>query len=245
MWMVIAASFLIASPAWAEAQGAKAIFSSGEGPTVMVGSPGAPAPGDAARQPAKPKSRVAKKTEPKLEQYMGISYWVELMGDDGQRRRVTTDRVFRSGERIRLNLMSNRDGYLYLLNIGSTGQSNLLFPHPTIAGGNNLIKANVPYEIPVSGYIRFDENPGEESILVMLSPSLLPGFSPSFGPQMQALAKDQTDQFAMVAQAKGAKDLIVEVDAASPRPASYAVAPVTALERNGQMISLQLKLRHN
>ena len=223
----------LASWAWAEATGAKAIFYSGEGPTVMV---------TPSESPTLPK--VETKTEPKKEKYMGIAYWVELIGKEGQKQRVTTERTFRSGERIRLHLVSNWDGYLYLINIGSTGRSHLLFPHPAIAGGNNFVKANTPYEIPYSAYIRFDENRGEEILLVMLSPTPMAGLISSPDPRTQALTTEEADRLTKVAQQRGAKDLILEVDTASPQPGSYAVAPLSVLEKGGQMISLQIKLRH-
>lgn len=243
---VITVGLFLSSETWSETLGAKAIFATGEGPTVMVETPQSPAPARSARQPSTPKTTVVKRTAPGPEpqQYMGVSYWVELIGRDNERQRVTADRVFRSGERIRLNMMSNRDGYLYLVNLGSTGRSQVLFPHPGVAGGNNFIRANTPYEIPHGAYIRFDENSGEETILVMLSPTPLSGIVPSPSPQIQALSREDTDRLALVSQQKGAKDLLLEVDTSSPQPASYAVAPLSMLQGSGQMITLQIRLKH-
>jgi hypothetical protein len=36
----------------------------------------------------------------------------------------------------------------------------------------------------------------------------------------------------------------LEVDTTSSQPASYVVAPLSMLESSGQMISLQVKLKH-
>jgi hypothetical protein len=61
---------------------------------------------------------------------------------------------------------------------------------------------------------------------------------------MQVLSKEDTERLVVMAYLKGAKDLLLEVDSASPQPASYAVAPMSMLEGGGQMISLQIKLKH-
>jgi len=67
------------------------------------------------------------------------SFWIELTGRDGSKQRVTTDRVFRSGERIKLFFTANRAGYLYLLNIGSSGRSRMLYPHARMRPEENYI----------------------------------------------------------------------------------------------------------
>lgn len=214
---------LVAGVALAQS-GAKAIFYSGSGPTVMAKSaPAAPA--------------VAK------EEYMGITYWVELVAKDGQKKRVTTDRVFRSGDRIKLHVQTNRDGYLYLVNTGSTGRSHMLFPHPGMGPGTNAVRASMDYEIPYASYIRFDENPGEEILLIMLSPAPMGEMAPAADPRTTSVSAEDAASLLMRATAKGAKDLILEMDTASPQPAGYVVAPV-ALLRDGGMITLQVKLKH-
>jgi hypothetical protein len=173
---------------------------------------------------------------------MGLSYWVELIGKGGQKQRVTTERTFRSGERIRLRVVSNRDGYLYLANIGSTGRSAVLFPHRSVGGGSSFVKASTPYEIPYSASIRFDENPGVETLLLILSTKPLDGTALAGG-QTRPLTIEETRRVTALTQQKGAKDLVLELDSESPEPASYAAAPLASLE-GGQMITLQIKLRH-
>src|SRR5262249_32626618 len=61
---------------------------------------------------------------------LGLSYWIELVGADGQGRQVTDSRIFRSGERIRLHFRSNAEGYIALILLGSSGTSRALFPDP-------------------------------------------------------------------------------------------------------------------
>lgn len=218
-------------------EGAKAIFYTGSGATVVV-EPPQPAAG------ARPPATASPPTEPRAkEAYMGIAYWVELVGRDGQKKRVTTDHVFRSGDRITFHIQGNRDGHLYLVNVGSTGRSHLLFPHPAMAVRTNFIRANVAYQIPQNATIRFDENPGEETLLVMLTPQPMGEAAPTAEPATAVLSTDDTSRLLRTAQAKGAKDLLLEVDSTGAQPASYAVAPVKSL-REGGMITLQIRLKH-
>ena len=224
---VVLLSFL-ALQALAEEKGAKGIFYSGEGPTVM----------------AKPPSAHKGKTEstiPHVEKYMGISYWIELVDRGGEMKRVATTRTFRNGERIKLHIETNRDGYLYVINIGSTGQSRILFPHPCMAG-NNFIRAWTHYDVPYNTYMRFDENPGEELLLVILSPKSL-GDIPFTPPLDRPLNTGETNYYIQTAQAKGAKDIVLETESSGPQLATYIVAPMSSLETN--MITRQIKLKHN
>lgn len=244
VWVVMAAGWFLPSLGWTAMNGAKAIFANGEGPTVVLETPDSTATLHHVRQPLKVQPTVAPPTEPPQERYMGLSYWVELLGSSDEPRRVTTERVFRSDDRVQLNIMSNRDGYLYIVNFDSTGLAQLLFPHSASPSGNNLIRANRRYEVPPGTHLWFAADPGEETILMMLSPSPLAGVPALPSPQTQALSKEDAERLAVMAYLKGAKDLLFEVDTASPQPASYVVAPMSMLESGGQMIALQIKLKH-
>jgi hypothetical protein len=135
---------------WAIAQrskGAKAIFDSGEGPSV----------GMSVAQPQRPTSTESAPTE----KYMGISYQIMLLSDDGQFRIVPKSRIFKSGERIKLLVRTNRPGYMNIMNVGPTGNTNILF--------NDYIEAFNILEIPRNTNFRFVGNPGTEKLLIMLS----------------------------------------------------------------------------
>jgi len=82
---------------------------------------------------------------------------------------VGADTVFHAGDRIRLAVEANDDGYLYVVNQGSSGTWKLLFPSPEIKDGDNRIQKRIRYEIP-SGYtFTFDEQAGEEKLFIVLS----------------------------------------------------------------------------
>ncbi len=189
---------------------------------------------------------------------MGVAYWIELTGPSGSPQRVTTDYVFRSGDRIRLIITSNRNGYLSLLNIGSSGRSRYLFPSAQTQPNANFIQANAPIVIPPRGAIRFDDTPGEELLLLMLSPQPMqtagggpgvpslppqagyPALPPAQGPS--GYSPEQTTQVLAAASAKGAKDLVVETETTGATPATYAVAPLSSLDDG--MITLKITLKH-
>jgi hypothetical protein len=77
VWVMVAVGYSLPSLEWAEISGAKAIFASGEGRTVLVETPDSSVPLHNARPPAKAKTHVAKQTAPQQEQYVGFSSWTE------------------------------------------------------------------------------------------------------------------------------------------------------------------------
>lgn len=244
IWVMVAAGLFRADLGGAESSGAKAIFVSGEGPTVVVETPDAAVPAHRMLQPASSKTEAGTPSTPQRERYIGFSYWVELIDGAGQRTRVTTDRLFRRGDRVQLNIESNWSGYLYVINMASTGRLQVLFPHPAVSPGDNFVGARTRYEVPPDAYIQCDDNFGQEGIWVMLSPTPLSGITLSPSPHLQVLSTEDTARLAVLAHLKGAKDLLLEVDSASPQPASYVVAPLSMLESTGEMISMQVKLKH-
>lgn len=234
--------------------GAKMIFEDGEGPVRVREGVQSRAPEVTSPSTRKRSSASASPTYPK-EQYMGLSYSIELIGMGGRVQQVTPSRVFRGGDSIKLHLVSNRSGYLYLINTGSTGRSSILFPY---ANKDNFIEAGVPYVVPKEAHMRFDNNPGEETLWAILSPH--PFAQPDRGrPSLdtdksgeiitalyQSGCKDLTigNDLAQVGEKCGSKDLITEEDATGQHPAHYAVAPVSSLEQGGQVIAIQIRLEH-
>ncbi len=187
-----------------EPAGAKALFFSGEG-TTMASSATAP----------QRRQTVARATTPSNVKYMGISYWIDRLGKDGTMRRVGSKTVFRQGDRIKVSLKSNREGYLYVINLGSTGSSTVLFPNARTPQGDNRIYPDQTYEIPPTGFFRFDENPGEETLLVMLSPTPMDGGAPQFSPP------DRMTASAPLPPSPPAEGLMTQPTAQAPQAAPF------------------------
>ncbi len=143
--------------------GAKAIFDSGSGGATIGMSVNAPSPAPVAVEPAASK-------------YVGISYQILAIEDDGQMRPVSKNRVFRSGERVKVLASTNRPGYLTVANIGTSGRMNVLF--------SEYVDAHKLTQIPPNSNLRFDNNPGTENLLIMLSNEPSPFVGPGAGRQL-------------------------------------------------------------
>ena len=143
-------------------KGAKAIFDSGEGPSVRMSSSGS--------VPAKTTTQAA---APSKQKYVGISYKLVLLREDGRFDIVPRSRTFRSGERLKLLVRTNKPGYLTIMNIGTSGNTTPLY--------NEQVEANTMVEIPRTGNFRFSGPPGTEKLLIMLSGSPNPMGGPQSG----------------------------------------------------------------
>jgi hypothetical protein len=111
--------------------------------------------------------KVIKNTKPAP---LGLRY--SLLKQIGNNETVEVDpyAVFHSGDRIRLSIQANDNGYLYIIVRGSSGKWSPLFPSKEIQGGNNAVENGGRYEIPLAGvWFRFDEHPGEEKLFIVLS----------------------------------------------------------------------------
>lgn len=84
---------------------------------------------------------------------------------------VSTETEFRAGDSIRLSVMGNRRGYLYVIARGSSGVWTPLFPHPESSQLSNEIVPGRLYQVPggEGEYFTFDEQPGDERLFVLFS----------------------------------------------------------------------------
>lgn len=91
----------------------------------------------------------------------GVQYSIELLRKGSSTtKRVDGNHVFKAGDRIRLHITGNGNGYMHALHKGTTGDS-LLVP---ISNGGQVINGQ-DVSIPSStGWLRFDENPGFEKV---------------------------------------------------------------------------------
>lgn len=148
IFLALLSLFLFSSSAIAQPTGAKAIFDSGEGPSKVS---------SVSKKPATTETVIAK------EKYVGIAYQIMLLSPDGSFTPVTKSRTFRSGERVKLIVRTNRAGYLTIMNIGPTGNTHVLF--------DDYVEAFTFTEIPKNTNLVFAGAPGTEKLLIMLSDS--------------------------------------------------------------------------
>jgi len=240
------------SLSYSQPKGAKAIFDSGEGPAVVS---------------SVSKKPVQTESAPAVQKYVGISYQLMLLKPDGSFKPVSKARTFRSGERVKLIVRTNRPGYMTIMNIGPTGNTHVLF--------NEYVEAFTFHEIPKDTNLVFAGAPGTEKLLIMLSDQPNPMANPPSGGQgttVQTPLPQQTGELVASLESakgmKGSKDIVVEdkmqskFAVVSPKAGykpvdkgakdivlessggvNYGVVPVSAIEGGG-ILTLQINLRH-
>jgi hypothetical protein len=78
--------------------------------------------------------------------------------------------VLASGDVVRFRFKANFNGYLYVTNYGTSGESTLLFPREE-TGRNNAIRSGQDYLIPATeSVLRIAGPPGYESVYWLVSP---------------------------------------------------------------------------
>ncbi|HEX8636334.1 MAG TPA: DUF4384 domain-containing protein [Pyrinomonadaceae bacterium] len=113
---------------------------------------------------------------------IGLGYTFFTLGDNGLAIRTDPARQFRTGEAIRIALESNTDGYLYIFHTENDGEPSMIYPDTRLGGGNNLVRAHVPYEIPSSQeateetrWFVFKDPPAAERLYIVLARQPLAG----------------------------------------------------------------------
>jgi len=228
-----------------EPKGAKAIFDSGEGPpgervTVKMSQVGG----------TKPSKVVAQK-----EKYIGISYKIVLLQDNGEFKIVPKTRIFKSGEKVKLLVRTNRPGYMTILNVGPTGNTHVLF--------NEYVEAYTIYEIPKTSAFKFVPPPGTEKLIIMLSnrpnpaiqsyasvasvitSSMESGRGEGAKGAKDIVVDEMGSSYSIISSKNwkpiemGAKDMIVE----STEGSQYGVIPVSSIPEDG-ILTVIVKLTH-
>jgi hypothetical protein len=79
---------------------------------------------------------------------IGLGYTVFMRDINGRAVRVDPTREFRNGDRIRISLEPNVDGYLYVFHTEGDGAPEMIYPDARLEGGENWIEAHVPMDVP-------------------------------------------------------------------------------------------------
>jgi hypothetical protein len=81
---------------------------------------------------------------------IGLGYTLFMRDPNGRSVRVEPGREFHNGDRVRISLEPNVDGYLYVFHTEGNGPAEMIYPDPRLNGGENSIEAHVPIEVPSS-----------------------------------------------------------------------------------------------
>ena len=113
---------------------------------------------------------------------LGIGLTLFMRDSNGLAVRVDPDHVFRKGDRVRVLLETNADGYLYIFNTTNDGPATMIYPDADLDEAGNYLQAHVPFEIPTSlateerfRWFAFDENAGTERLFLVFTREPLGG----------------------------------------------------------------------
>jgi len=144
----------------------------GKPPEKTPGKPGTSEPSSTPSEPATPVNA------PRL----GIGLTLFMRDSNGLAVRIDPDRVFRKGDRVRVLLETNADGYLYIFNTTDDGPATMIYPDADLDEAGNYLQGHVPFEIPTSlatderlRWFAFDEIAGTERLFFVFTREPLGG----------------------------------------------------------------------
>ena len=176
----------------------------------------------------------------------GIAYWLEL-SRAGKATHVTNKKTFHNGDKIRLHMKPNFTGYAYILMLeASQGDHYVLFP--TKKFPSNQITAGKDIALPVgngaAAWMKFDKNPGDEVIRVIVSRTKI-------DPKSQFKKDDDTVVIASSGDDTVPDGNVVSVDTRdlnveqTPKSKHQLSGQVTVVSHNPKkLLSVDIKLNH-
>jgi hypothetical protein len=200
------------------------------------------------------------------EKPLGLRYSLVKVTVDGETE-VSPDETFHSGDSVRVKVEGNRDGYLYIVSRGSSGNWKPLFPSADINGGENHVAAHASYSLPSTTQVfSFDRQAGEEKLFIIYSPdpirdleSMIPSLTHSTQPDKPATKAlpintatlaPITDNYVSQMRQTYSRDLVVEtVTPKTPEPQAGTTPPkqenaVYVVNRNGGRLVADIRLEH-
>jgi hypothetical protein len=104
------------------------------------------------------------------ENRLGLRCSLLLRGPDKEYSEATPGAIFHSGDHIRLSLLANQSGYLYVIQKGSSGTWAPIYPSPSAGANAARIEPGQLEMVPGGTQaFAFDQNPGAEKLFVILS----------------------------------------------------------------------------
>jgi hypothetical protein len=100
---------------------------------------------------------------------LGLRYTLLQRDSSDRYVEVLPSTVFHSGDHVKLSVMANNSGYLYIIQQGSSGNWSPIFPGQDAAKGSNYIEPGQVYEIPNDGAFELNKQPGKERLFILLS----------------------------------------------------------------------------
>lgn len=104
-------------------------------------------------------------------QPLGLRYTLLQQRSGGDYAEVFPETVFHSGDKVKLSVMANQPGYLYIIEQGSSGSWLPLFPAQNAAPESNRVAAGRVYLVPSASNesFQFNQQAGKERLFILLS----------------------------------------------------------------------------
>jgi len=113
---------------------------------------------------------------------LGLGVTLFMRDSNGLAVRVDPDHVFQKGDRVRVVLETNTDGYLYIFNTTDDGPATMIYPDSQLDDAGNYLQAHVPFEIPSAAsaderlrWFAFDQVAGTEHLFFVFTREPLSG----------------------------------------------------------------------
>jgi hypothetical protein len=100
---------------------------------------------------------------------LGLRYALLKVGDDDQLIEVLPETTFRSGDRVKISVMANQPGYIYIIEQGSSGSWKPLFPAQGALPESNRVEAGRIYQMPAGKSFVFNQQTGQERLFILLN----------------------------------------------------------------------------
>ena len=149
--------------------------------TPASNKPGKP-PEKSTEKPSGPSGSSEQPSKPVNMPRLGIGLTLFMRDSNGLAVRTDPAHEFRKGDRVRVLLETNSDGYLYIFNTTNDGPAVMIYPHADLDEAGNYIQAHVPFEIPSSQaaeerlrWFAFDEIGGTEHLFFVFTREPLSG----------------------------------------------------------------------
>ena len=189
--------------------------------------------------------------------HVGVKVRLYQMSQDCDLSLVPPGKTFSSGERLRFGVEANVNGYLYIVQRGSSGRTLMLFPSAEIGKGDNQLRRGTELTVPGRKWFTFDATPGTEQVQFVVSrkrldiiPHLVGGSAGS-APASRPSATSAEGEVLAQMQGTGNRDLVMTPS--TPPPAVHTAAsaesstydPVYAVNQgDGEYAVLTIALNH-
>lgn len=170
-------------------------------------------------------------------QTIGVKATVVLTRD-GKTSTVAPSEEFKNGDKVKLVFTPSTDGYVYWLAKGTSGNYTMLYPSAK-AGMDNAVKRNQEYTVPARGSFKFDEHPGNEELLCILSTERLNDLDKAAEDQFKNAARQVAELEKKQESKRTTRDLVFEDDEEED------VATKTQKGAKGEPFVAPFTLKHN